>query len=301
MSDIYSTLCEICTEGNVFCDEPMRNHTTFRVGGPAKYFVTPENNEQIKNLVDYLRTNAIEYYITGNGSNLLVSDEGYDGVIINIAKKHSNIYIKDNMIVAEAGALLSRIGKVALEHELTGFEFATGIPGCIGGAVVMNAGAYGGELKDCLVECKVIDKNGNIIILSNKELELEYRDSIISKEGYIVLEATIQLQEGNRTDIESRLKELAFQRKSKQPLEYPSAGSTFKRPTGYFAGKLIEDCGLRGYRVGDMAVSEKHCGFVINLGNATAKDFMELTDNVKEKVKENFDVDLSLEVKLLGF
>lgn len=300
MSDIYKELCDICTAENVKCDEPMKNHTTFKIGGPAKYYVTPENNEQISGVIKYCRDNKIDYYVMGNGSNLLVMDEGYEGVIVSMYNKHSNIFIRDNMIIAEAGAVLNKVGMLAKEHGLTGFEFATGIPGCVGGAVAMNAGAYGGEIKDCIVSCRVLDKTGEIIELSRDELKLGYRESIILEKGFIVLDATFELKDGNVKAIEDEIRRLAIARKDKQPLEFPSAGSTFKRPPGHFAGKLIEDAGLKGYSIGGMAVSEKHSGFIINTGNGTADEFLKLVAYVKETVYEKYNIELELEVKILG-
>lgn len=240
------------------------------------------------------------YYILGNGSNLLVGDKGYRGVIIQIYKEMNAIEINDNIIKVQAGALLSRIGNRALEAGLTGFEFASGIPGTIGGAVVMNAGAYGGEMKDILFDATVLTPEGTVMTLKNEELELGYRTSIIAKKGYIVLGATIALKAGDKEAIKARMDELRVQRTTKQPLEYPSAGSTFKRPEGYFAGKLIQDSGLRGFQVGGAQVSEKHCGFVINKDNATAADVLELMRQVSEIVQEKFGVTLEPEVKKLG-
>ena len=236
----------------------------------------------------------------GNGSNLLVGDKGYRGVIIQIYKEMNAIEVNGEEIKVQAGALLSRIGATALEAELAGFEFASGIPGTMGGAVVMNAGAYGGEMKDIIKTVTVLTPDGEELVLGNEELELGYRTSIIAKKGYIVLEAVVSLEKGSREAIKARMDELKVQRTTKQPLEYPSAGSTFKRPEGHFAGKLIQDAGLRGFQVGGAQVSEKHCGFVINKDNATAADILELMRQVSAIVKEKFGVDLEPEVKRLG-
>lgn len=284
----------------VLKDEPMKAHTTFRIGGPADYFVTPENAEQVKAIVNLCKEQNVPWYILGNGSNLLVGDGGYRGVIIQIYRNMNQIKVDGCEITAAAGALLSKISACALEQSLTGMEFASGIPGTIGGAAVMNAGAYGGEMKDILTQVTVLKKDGTIVDLPVEALELGYRTSIIKKEEYVVLEAKLKLQPGNHEEIRGRMDELRYQRTSKQPLEFPSAGSTFKRPEGYFAGKLIMDAGLRGYRVGDAMVAEKHCGFVVNAGDATAKDVCTLMKEVSAIVKEQFGVELEPEVKFLG-
>ncbi|MBQ8558698.1 MAG: UDP-N-acetylmuramate dehydrogenase [Tyzzerella sp.] len=284
----------------IYREEPMKKHTTFRVGGNADYFIVPKTTEEVKNVVTLCKETDMPYYILGNGSNLLVSDKGYQGVIIQIYKEMNEIFIEGDQIKVQAGALLSKIGSAALESGLTGFEFASGIPGTIGGAVVMNAGAYGGEMKDVLEEVTVLTPEGEVIVLQKEELELGYRTSIIAKKDYIVLEAKLKLEKGDRDAIKAKMDELKLQRTTKQPLEYPSAGSTFKRPEGYFAGKLIQDAGLRGFQVGGAQVSEKHCGFVINKDHATAADVWELMCQVRAIVKEKFGVELEPEVKRLG-
>ncbi len=298
--DFYKKLTDTIEKERVYIDEPMKKHITFRVGGNADYFVTPNTVEEVKNVIALCKQEEMPYYILGNGSNLLVSDQGYRGVIIQIYKEMSKIEVAGDLIKAQAGALLSKIGSLALEQGLTGFEFASGIPGTLGGAVVMNAGAYGGEIKDIIEEATVLTPEGELLKLKKDELELGYRTSIIAKRDYIVLEAVIRLEAGDKEAIKQRMDELRFQRTSKQPLEYPSAGSTFKRPEGYFAGKLIQDAGLRGFQVGGAQVSEKHCGFVINKDNATAADVMELMRQVSAIVKEKFGVELEPEVKRLG-
>ena len=297
---LYNELLKIMSEEQVKTEEPMKNHTTFRVGGPAEFFVMPRTAEEVKKVIDLCRRESFPYYIIGNGSNLLVSDKGYRGVVLQIYKEMSCIEIEENVIVAQAGALLSAIANKALENGLTGFEFAAGIPGTLGGACVMNAGAYGGEMKDVLEEVTVLTEEGEVLIIPKENLELGYRTSIIARKGYIVLEARIQLREGEKEAIKSLMEELKDKRVSKQPLEYPSAGSTFKRPEGYFAGKLIQDAGLRGFSVGGAQVSEKHCGFVINRENATAADVAELMRQVSARVEEEFGVKLEPEVKRLG-
>ena len=289
----------IAGDSNVRCDEPMSSHCTFRAGGTAKYYVIPDEYKKVRDVLRLCVEENIPYYVIGNGSNLLVQDDGFDGVIIEIDSALAKIEINGNEIVAKAGAKLSKIAVKALNESLTGFEFAHGIPGNLGGAVTMNAGAYGGEMKDVLKWVKVLDNNGDMKTLKAEELELGYRTSIIVKEKMIVLEACIELHEGNRDEIEMHMKELMAKRKEKQPLEYPSAGSTFKRPEGYFAGKLIQDAGLKGYRVGGAMVSEKHSGFVINYDNATATDIINLMKDVRKKVYEEFQVTLEPEVKIL--
>lgn len=298
--EFYNQLMQVIDEKRILQNEPMKKHTTFRVGGNADFFVMPQDASEIKAIVEVCKSAKMPFYILGNGSNLLVSDDGYRGVIIQIYKEMNHIEVHGETIKVQAGALLSRVGNVALEAELTGFEFAAGIPGTVGGAVVMNAGAYGGEMKDVIVNATVLTQDGNVITLNKEELELGYRTSIIAKKGYIVLEAEYQLQKGDRELIRARMDELKTQRVAKQPLEYPSAGSTFKRPEGYFAGKLIQDAGLRGFQVGGAQVSEKHCGFVINKDQATAADIVELMRQVSGKVMQEFGVKLEPEVKTLG-
>ena len=298
--NIYNQLIQIIDKERVLIDEPMKKHTTFRVGGNADYFVMPRTTQEVQQVVALCKNENLPYYILGNGSNLLVGDKGYRGVIIQIYKEMNEITVEGDCIRAQAGALLSKVGSVALEAGLAGFEFAAGIPGAVGGAVVMNAGAYGGEMKDILASATVLTEDGNVLTLKNEELELGYRTSIIAKRNYIVLEAEYQLQRGDKTEIRAKMDELKKQRVTKQPLEYASAGSTFKRPEGYFAGKLIQDAGLRGFQVGGAQVSEKHCGFVINKGDATAADIVELMNQVSEKVYQEFGVTLEPEVKRLG-
>ena len=296
----YHELNNIIEETRICVDEPMNKHTTFRVGGSADFFVMPKTTTEVRDVIALCRQKHMPYYIIGNGSNLLVGDKGYRGVVIQIYKEMNAIEVEGTCIKAQAGALLAKIGSVALGAGLTGFEFAAGIPGAIGGAVVMNAGAYGGEMKDVLKDVTVLTEDGEVLILKNDELELGYRTSVIPKKNYIVLEATIELEQGEKEKIKARMDELKSLRITKQPLEFPSAGSTFKRPEGYFAGKLIDDAGLRGFQVGGAQVSEKHCGFVINKENATAAEIVELMRQVAEKVEEQFGVTLEAEVKRLG-
>lgn len=293
-------LKEILSAEQIRYMEPMKEHTTFRIGGPADYFLLPRTKEEVKEVVLCCRSEDMPFYIVGNGSNLLVSDSGYRGVVIQISRSMSQIRIDGDLITAQAGALLSAIASKALESGLSGFEFAAGIPGTLGGACVMNAGAYGGEMKDILKQVTVMSQEGRIFTIPAESLEMGYRTSIIAKKEYIVLEAVIELKNGNVRDIKSLMDDLKEKRTSKQPLEFPSAGSTFKRPEGYFAGKLIQDSGLRGFTVGGAQVSEKHCGFVINKDGAAAADVDELMRQVSERVEERFGVVLEPEVKRLG-
>ena len=298
--NIISKFEKVIGKDCVLTEESMRKHTTFRLGGSADYFLCPTTDVQVAELIHICREENIPYFVLGNGSNLLVSDQGYRGAVIQIYKNMNEIHIEGTQIHVQAGALLSATAKKALEAKLTGMEFASGIPGTVGGAAVMNAGAYGGEMKDILKSVTVLTDEGEILVLDASELHFGYRTSIIKEKRYIVLEAVIQLCPGERESILNRMEELKVQRVTKQPLEYPSAGSTFKRPEGYFAGKLIQDAGLRGYRVGGAQVSEKHCGFVINTGDASASDVWQLICDVQEKVYEQFQVRLEPEVKLLG-
>ena len=283
----------------IFRDEPMKNYTTFRIGGKADLLVKPKTYQQIAEIITLCKKYEVPYYVLGNGSNLLVSDEGYRGVIIHVYNQLADIKVEGNRIIAGAGAILSKVATVAMENSLTGLEFAHGIPGTLGGAVVMNAGAYNGEMKNVLISCEVMDEEGKVITLSKDELQLGYRTSIIQNKNYIVLRATMQLEKGEKENIKAYMKELMLRRKEKQPLDKPSAGSTFKRPEGYFAGKLIMDSGLKGYQIGGAKVSEKHCGFVINTGNATYQDVVDLIRHIQKEVKRQFNVELKTEVKRL--
>lgn len=299
-SEIIKKFCDLLGEERVFTGEAMSRHTTFKIGGPADYFLMPDKGTDVGRIVKICKESAIPYFILGNGSNLLVGDGGYRGAVIQIYKNMSAVTVEGTEITVQAGALLSSVEAAAKNAALTGFEFAGGIPGTMGGAVVMNAGAYGGEMKDVLTEVTVMDEEGEIITLPADKLELGYRTSIIKTAGYIVLEAKLQLKKGNPEVIRETMKDLTIRRTTKQPLEYPSAGSTFKRPEGYFAGKLIMDSGLAGYQVGGAQVSEKHCGFVINAGGATARDVRTLMDNVRDIVYKKYGVTLEPEVKFLG-
>lgn len=291
---------EIVDDSNVYYDEPMSRHTTFQVGGEAACLIDISSEEELVKLLRYLNLIEIPYFILGNGSNLLVSDKGYDGVILRIGSRMSDIRVEGGRITAQAGALLSRVAGAACENGLTGLEFASGIPGSLGGAVVMNAGAYDGEMKMVVESVRIMNKEGEILILDNDSMEFSYRNSIIRNRPFVVLEAVLKLQAGEPEEIKAKMAGFSAKRKEKQPLEYPSAGSTFKRPEGYYAGKLIMDAGLRGFRIGSAQISEKHCGFVINLGNAQACDIYELIQEVQERVEEQFGVTLERELVTLG-
>lgn len=297
---IENKFCTCLGSDNVKLQEPMSKHTTFRIGGPADFYLCPHSTKEVQQTVQICKEENLQYFILGNGSNLLVSDKGYRGAIIQLWKNFSDISVKDCCITAKAGALLSKVAAEALEEGLTGMEFASGIPGTIGGAVFMNAGAYGGEMKDIIKEVKVLDDQGEIRVLSNEEMKLGYRTSIVKEKGYTVLSAVLQLKKGDASVIRETMEDLKNRRTSKQPLDMPSAGSTFKRPEGYFAGKLIMDSGLRGFSMGGAQVSEKHCGFVVNKGGATAEDVTALIREVQRRVKEKFGVELETEVRFLG-
>ena len=298
--ELYQSLCAVTKGENILKDEPMCKHTTFRIGGPADYFVTPESKEEIREIIALCKKENVPYYIVGNGSNLLVGDKGYRGVILQIFKKMNQIQVEGEKITAQAGALLSKVAAAAYAASLTGFEFAAGIPGTLGGAVRMNAGAYGGEMKQVLVSADVLTTEGEILTIPVEELGLAYRTSVVEQKDYVVLGAQIELKKGEQKEIRTQMDDLKEKRVSKQPLEYGSAGSTFKRPEGYFAGKLIMDAGLRGYQTGGAQVAEKHCGFVINRGNATAAEVMELMKQVEERVQKDAGVSLEPEVRRIG-
>ncbi len=296
--NIKNDLANICRD--VRFDEPMNKHTSFKIGGPADIFCLPENVEEILALVRYFKKNSINYIIIGNGSNLLVSDAGIEGAVIKIGSAMSKIEVLGEEIIAQAGALLSKTANAALSNELSGMEALSGIPGSIGGAVYMNAGAYGTEMKDVIKEVSFITHDGEIKTLACEELELGYRKSIFSNNDYIILSCVLSLKKGDKDDIKAQMKEFTKRRTEKQPLNYPSAGSAFKRPEGYFAGKLIEDCGLKGYCVGGAKISELHAGFIINYDNATAKDVINLIKHTQAKVFEQFGVKIEPEIKIMG-
>ena len=297
--NIENGLHNILTSELILTNEPMKNHTSFKIGGNADYYVMPETKEQILSVRNFCLENDVPFYIVGKGSNLLVSDNGLRGVVIKIGRNFSSYKVNDDTITAQSGILLSKLANVALENEFTGFEFASGIPGSLGGAVYMNAGAYDGEMKDVVISTEYIDKNGNICTVTGEEHDFSYRHSMFSSDD-VILESTMKFNRGNKDEIYAYMKDLNNRRKEKQPLEYPSAGSTFKRPDGYFAAKLIDDSGLRGYRIGGAMVSDKHCGFVVNVDNATCDDVLKLMDYIKEVVMKKYGVELEPEIKYLG-
>ena len=298
---IIERISQFVPKENILEKELMSRHTTFKVGGPCFILVKIDEVSQLKELLPYLVEEKIPYFFLGNGSNLLVSDKGYEGVVITFSKKLAeDVTVEGDRIVAGGGVLLSKVAKYALDESLTGFEFAAGIPGTVGGAMVMNAGAYDGEMKQIVETVEVIDKAGNLRVLSCEEMEFGYRTSILKREPFIVTKTTFKLDKGDKDVIKGKMDDLAAKRRDKQPLEFPSAGSTFKRPEGHFAGKLIMDAGLRGYQVGGARVSDKHCGFVVNAGNATATDVHNLMEDVIKKVQEEFQVTLEPEVIRLG-
>ena len=297
---IYECLLNIIDENNIKIDEPMSKHISFKVGGPADILVRPNTEEELLEIVKLIKKENIPYLVIGNGSNLLVKDGGIRGIVIELSDNFSNFEIKGEKVYIQSGALLSIVGKAVLREELKGFEFAAGIPGTLGGALAMNAGAYGGEMKHIVESVRLMDMDGNIFELSNEEMKFDYRKSILTKENYIVLSAIIKLEKGNYDEIKAVMADFTQRRVTKQPLSLPSAGSTFKRPVGNFAGKLIEDSGLKGLTLRGAQVSDKHCGFVVNLGNATAKDLLDLMYVVKSTVNAKYGVMLEEEVKILG-
>jgi len=290
----------VLPEDHIRMEEPMDRHTTFRVGGPAECFITVDTKEQLKKVLTYLKQTGWDYFLVGNGSNLLVSDKGYRGVIITLGGDFCKMERNGDRIRAGAGVLLGSAAQEALRGGLTGLEFAAGIPGTVGGGVRMNAGAYGGELSQVVTEVEVMNDDGELLVLDNAAMEFGYRTSAVKDRPYVVTAMEVGLTEGDPEAIRERMLELAKQRRDKQPLELPSAGSTFKRPEGMFAGKLIQDSGLRGHKHGGAQISEKHCGFIVNCGNATATDIIELIGETKETVEKNFGVELEPEVIFLG-
>lgn len=297
--EFYDRLSAIVSKEAIVLNEPMKKHTTFRIGGNADMFVSPELN-QVPEIMALAKEYDVPVTIIGNGSNLLVGDKGIRGLVLSFGKPAEMVHLEGTIMTIGAGTLLSKAASEAAKNSLSGLEFAAGIPGTLGGAMVMNAGAYGGEMKDVVVSAKVLTPEGTVKELRLKELDLSYRHSCIPEKGYILLSATIKLEPKEETLIRAEMDDYKARRIDKQPLEYPSAGSTFKRPEGYFAGKLIQDAGLRGYTVGGAQVSEKHCGFVINKDNATAEDVVNLIKDVKAKVYEEFQVEIEPEVKMIG-
>jgi len=299
-NSLYKAIIEKIPAEKVKIDEPMKNHTSFRIGGPADILVIPSSTEELKAVLQICMKNEIVPYIIGNGTNLLVLDNGIRGVVIKISSNFNYVEFKGSKVITHAGVLLSALSRLAMEQSLTGLEFAGGIPGTVGGAVCMNAGAYGGEMKDIVTRVEVMDLHGNIKVLTNEEMNFGYRRSILQNGNLIATKVELQLKEGNYREIQDRMNVLNFLRKKKQPLFVPSAGSTFKRPNGYYAGELIEKAGLKGLRIRDAQVSELHAGFIVNVGNATARDVLELISEIQRRIKEKYGVELVPEVKILG-
>lgn len=297
---VYEYIRANVPEEDILTEEPMSRHTTFRIGGEAACFIRISSEEQLRKLIPYFENVGVEYFVLGKGSNLLVGDKGYPGVILQISDACQQIEAEENRLQVQAGATLSKVALFAMERGLEGLEFAAGIPGTVGGGVVMNAGAYGGEMKQVVESVRVLSSEGEILTLDNDTMEFGYRTSIIRNRNFTVLSVTFRLREGNREEIRARIEDFQKRRMEKQPLNYPSAGSTFKRPEGYFAGKLIMDAGLRGFQIGDARVSDKHCGFVVNVGKATARDVTDVIEEVQERVRERFGVSLEREVIYLG-
>ena len=298
-NDIFKELISICGEKNILLDEPLKNHTLVRIGGKADFFVMPETYEDVANVIRFKEKYELPFTLLGNGSNVIVRDGGIRGIVMHF-KHLTGIRVEGNNVIAQGGANIKDASRLALDHQLTGLEFACGIPGSIGGAMVMNAGAYGGEVKDVIDHVRVVTQKGELCTLTKDKLALGYRTSALSKNNDIVLEAVFKLVVGNPNLIQEKMNDFTFQRESKQPLEYPSVGSVFKRPPGMFAGKLIQDSGLQGKGVGGAEVSTKHAGFIVNKNNATATDYIATIDMVRKKVKETFGVELELEAKIIG-
>ncbi|MGE8203455.1 UDP-N-acetylmuramate dehydrogenase [Heyndrickxia sp. NPDC080065] len=296
---IYDKLASIVDEHNIKMDEILKNHTYTKLGGKADIFITPSTYEEVQSIVKFARQENVPFTLLGNGSNLIVKDGGIRGIVI-LLKNFNQISTDGNQLMAQSGAAIIDASRYALQERLSGLEFACGIPGTVGGALFMNAGAYGGEIKDALDYAIVVDSDGEIVKRSAADLELSYRTSNIPEKGDIVLEAVFTLKPGNYEEIKAIMDDLTFKRESKQPLEYPSCGSVFKRPPGYFAGKLIQDSGLQGTRIGGAEVSTKHAGFIVNKDNATAEEYISLIKHVQKTVKEKFNVSLEREVKIIG-
>jgi UDP-N-acetylmuramate dehydrogenase len=293
-------LNKLLNEDQVRINERMKDHTTFKIGGPCDYFLTPSSLDELSQLLVLCKEHKIEVFVLGNGSNLLVTDKGYRGAVIQVFKNFNQVTIEGNTIIAGAGILLVALASVAAKGKLTGLEFASGIPGTLGGAVYMNAGAYGGEMKQVVTKVTAINLNGEVKVFNRNELDFDYRHSALQDKHFIAIEVELELKEGDIKSIKELMFDFNSRRKDKQPLEFPSAGSTFKRPEGYYAGKLIMDSGLKGYRIGDAMVSDKHCGFVVNNGDATFNEVYELIQHIQKTVFEQYGVTLQREVKILG-
>jgi UDP-N-acetylmuramate dehydrogenase len=297
---ISASIGRIVGEESLKINEPMKNHTSFKVGGIADILALPSSPEQLTDILILCKAEGVPAFVMGNGTNLIVRDKGIRGVVIKTFNNLCGYTVKDHVIEAESGLLLSKVSNIALDNGLSGLEFASGIPGTLGGAVTMNAGAYNGEMKDVVIRTEYIDRDMERKALEGGAHLFGYRTSFIQKEGGIVYKSFLKLRKGSKGQIKSLMNELNKRRKETQPLEFPSAGSIFKRPPGFYTGKLIDECGLRGYGIGGAKVSEKHCGFIINSGNATASDIIELIRHIQNVVKLRFGVELSTEVKIVG-
>jgi UDP-N-acetylmuramate dehydrogenase len=300
IQELYQRLIHEIPQGAIFQNESMKKHTSFRIGGPADILLIPSAVKEIQYAIQLCMDMDIPYLIMGNGSNLLVRDKGIRGLVIKISEGYKEIKVEGTRIHAQAGILLSSLSRVSIQSSLTGLEFCSGIPGTLGGAVAMNAGAYGGEMKDVVSSVTVLDENNQIKRIDHGDLEFGYRSSVIQKRGYVVLEVDMELKPGDMETSKQIVEDLTRRRREKQPISYPSAGSAFKRPVGYYAGKLIQDSGLKGMRIGDAQISELHAGFIINLGNATATDVITLIELVKDKIKMNYGVEMHPEIKIVG-
>ena len=297
--EVVNAITGLTCPENVKLSEELKGYTSFRIGGPAECLVEIDTVQQLTDVSQYLKREKVPYYILGNGSNTLFSDEGFDGVVLHLGRKIADVRVEGNLIYAEAGAMLVSVSNTAQKNGLTGLEFAAGIPGTVGGGVVMNAGAYDGEMKMVVKQVRVVSPEGEICELNNEELKFGYRYSILRHTGYVVTDVVFELKPGDKDEILAKMNDFNSRRREKQPIELPSAGSTFKRPEGYYAGQLIMDAGLRGFSVGGAQVSEKHCGFIVNAGGATSKDVRDLIKVVQSRVKEKFGVDLEPEIEIL--
>lgn len=297
--DILQDLKSLIPEDIIKVNEPLKRYTYTETGGNADFYLSPTKNEDVQAIVRYAKEKDIPVTYLGNGSNIIIREGGIRGIVISLLSlKHINV--SDDAIIAGSGAAIIDVSRAARDHVLTGLEFACGIPGSVGGAIYMNAGAYGGEIKDCIDYALCVNEEGDLIQFTNKELELDYRNSIVQKQHLVVLEAAFTLEPGKLDEIQGKMDDLTERRESKQPLEYPSCGSVFQRPPGHFAGKLIQDSDLQGYRVGGVEVSKKHAGFMVNVDNGTATDYEDLIHHVQKVVKEKFDVELHREVRIIG-
>ncbi len=299
-NNFIDNLNEISNSENILLNEPMKKHTSFKIGGNADIFIEPSSVEEMIQVIKLCHKHKVPYHVMGNGSNLLISDKGIRGVVLKTFNYLNNVEVYQNIIESQSGALLSKIANVALKNGLRGLEFASGIPGTLGGAIVMNAGAYGGETKDVIIETRYVNEDGEICIVVGDQHQFGYRTSIFQGTKKFIISSKFHLEYGDQNEIKAKMQQLNQRRRDKQPLEFPSAGSIFRRPEGYYAGKLIEDSGLKGYKIGGAEVSTKHCGFIVNTGDATAQNVLDLIEHIQRTVKQKFDVELKTEVKMIG-